>query len=194
MDETLIVGLGNPGYQYEGTRHNVGFQVVDCLARRWKREWSPGKGEFLYLRKRFGGAGVVLLKPLTFMNLSGIAVREAMPLFGIEQDRILVVIDDVALPLGSLRLRPAGSDGGHNGLASVIGSLGTEEIARCRCGIGPKDPETENDLADFVLSPFHREELKLVTAMVARCADAIEFYCREGLETTMSRFNSTGSA
>lgn len=194
MDETLVVGLGNPGDRYERTRHNIGFMVVDLLARRWKKAWSPGKGEFLFLRKTIGGADVVLLKPLTYMNLSGIAVREAIPLLGIPQERLLVVMDDVALPLGSLRLRPGGSDGGHNGLASVIGELGTEQIARCRCGIGPQHPGPGDDLADFVLSPFRTEEMELVTTMVTRCADAVETYSREGLETTMSRFNSTGSA
>jgi len=190
VDGTIIVGLGNPGREYEATRHNVGFLVVDELSRRWKRSWLPGKGEFHFLTEGRGESQVTLLKPMTYMNRSGAAVAEALDLFGGTADHLLVLLDDVALPLGGIRIRPGGTDGGHNGLGSVIAWVGTEKIPRCRCGVGPEEPVPGEDLSDFVLSPFSENERPEAALLIRRCADAVESYITDGMEVTMNRFNT----
>ena len=190
MDSTIIVGLGNPGESYRKTRHNVGFMVLDLLGERWKKEFRAGRGKFLWLSHAGGEKEILLIKPLTFMNLSGFAVEEALQQFGGRAEDLLIVVDDVALPLGKLRFRPAGSDGGHNGLASVIGTLKTDRIPRLRCGIGRSEPVTGSDLADFVLAPFDKDEKEQVTAMVTRAADAVEVFVSDGITEAMSRYNT----
>ena len=164
--------------------------VLDTLGDRWKKGFRAGKGEFLWLENEDGDGRILLVKPLTFMNLSGFAVEDALRQFGATTDELLIVLDDVALPLGRLRIRPGGSDGGHNGLVSVIGILQSDQIPRLRCGIGRTDPVPGEELSDFVLSPFDKEEKELVTGMVTRAADAVEAFVRTGITDAMSRYNT----
>ena len=187
----VVVGLGNPGTEYEATRHNVGFRVVDTLCRRWERQFRPGKGQFFFAHGILAGQEVALVKPVTYMNNSGEAVREALEKFGVEAGSLLIVLDDVALPLGTLRIRPAGSDGGHNGLYSIIADVGTEEIPRLRCGIGPNDTVPGRDMADFVLSPFRKDERAAVDGMIVRAADAVTEFAAGGISSAMNRFNTS---
>lgn len=189
MKPVIVVGLGNPGAVYEETRHNIGFMVVDELTRRYRVRMSAGRGEFWAGGMTIGGAAVVLLKPATYMNNSGLAVQQALALIGAEPSDLLLVVDDVALPLGTLRLRASGSDGGHNGLYSVIYSLKTDRFARLRCGIRQEEDPQKGTLADFVLSPFETSERTAVRSMVERAADAVTEVAGSGLERTMSKFN-----
>jgi len=181
----LIVGLGNPGRKYAGTRHNVGFDALDVLADRHRLAWETGPADALLAKWRLGGA--LLAKPLTFMNLSGHPVGELLRFFKIDQGDLLVVVDDVALDLGRLRARPSGSAGGHNGLKSLIGQLGGDAFARLRVGVGRGDARRE--LADHVLARFEPEERPIIAEAVARAADAAELFVSEGIGPVMNRFN-----
>jgi PTH1 family peptidyl-tRNA hydrolase len=180
-----IVGLGNPGVEYQGTRHNVGFDVVDELARRWNARLKPWKrvADVVVVREH----EALLAKPRTFMNLSGEAVQRIAAFHKIDPSDVLIVVDEVQLPLGRLRLRDAGSAGGHNGLKSVIQHLGTETFPRLRIGVGRGDPRW--DLADHVLSPFDGDERQVVARAVDRAADAVELFVGEGIGAAMNRFN-----
>jgi len=180
-----IVGLGNPGREYAGTRHNIGFDVVDEVARRWNVQLRPWKSvaNVVVVSTR----GAVLVEPQTFMNLSGDAVSRLLAFHKLTPEDVLVVVDEVQLPVGRLRARRSGSAGGHNGLKSVIQHLGTE-FPRLRIGIGRGDPKW--DLADHVLSRFARDERDAVAEAVNRAADAVELFVEDGLEAVMSRFNA----
>jgi PTH1 family peptidyl-tRNA hydrolase len=189
----LIVGLGNPGRKYRETRHNVGFAVVEELAGRHSATFESAPSEALLARVRtLGDGGTLLVKPLTMMNASGFAVSEIARYFRIAFDDILVVADDVNLPLGRLRARPGGSAGGHNGFRSIIEQLGSPGFARLRIGIGRGDPR--RDLADYVLGGFDADERPLVAEVVGRAADASELFVAEGIEPVMNRFNAAGDA
>ena len=181
----LVVGLGNPGRRYAGTRHNIGFDVLDLLAERHRLDWESAPADALMARWRMAGA--ILAKPLTFMNLSGYAVGELLRFFKIDFSSLLVVVDDVNLELGRLRTRARGSAGGHNGLKSLIGQLGTEDFARMRIGVGRG--EARRDLSDHVLATFDREEREAVAEMVGRAADAVALFVAEGIVPVMNRFN-----
>lgn len=190
----LIVGLGNPGRKYEGTRHNVGFDVVDRLAATHRADWesAPRGIEALVARWRGVGAGfsrpdTVLAKPLTFMNLSGGAVVGLLQFYKVEIVDLLVVVDEVNLELGRVRTRGTGSAGGHNGLKSIIEQLGTEDFARMRIGVGRGD--ARRDLADHVLAKFDRDERENVETTIGRAADAVELFVAEGIAPVMNRFN-----
>ena len=183
----LIVGLGNPGRRYEGTRHNIGFDVVDALAIRHRGEWETAPRGIGGLIAKWRLADTVLAKPLTFMNLSGAAVLGLLQFYKIEIADFLVVVDDVNLELGRLRARSTGSAGGHNGLKSVIESLGTEDFARLRIGVGRGD--ARRDLADHVTAKFERDEREDVAAAIGRAADAAELFVAEGIGPVMNRFN-----
>jgi peptidyl-tRNA hydrolase, PTH1 family len=183
----LVAGLGNPGRTYEGTRHNVGFAVVDCLAARHGLGLVASRVPAVEARWRVGDEVVLLVKPLTFMNLSGEAVAGLVRYYRIDVPDLLVVCDDVNLPLGRLRARGSGSEGGHNGLRSVADQLGTIEYARLRVGVGRGD--TRRDLADHVLARFAPEEMAGVEDAVTRSADAVELWVTHGLGTVMSTFN-----
>ena len=189
----LIVGLGNPGRKYRETRHNIGFAVADELARRGGAvfETAPADGLITRLRS-LGPDGTLLLKPLTMMNASGFAVSEVARYFRIATGDILVVADDVNLPLGRLRARPSGSAGGHNGFRSIIEQLGTTSFARLRVGVGRGDPR--RDLADYVLAGFDTDERPVVAETVGRAADAGELFAAEGIEPVMNRFNGPEAA
>ena len=182
-----IVGLGNPGDEYTGTRHNVGFEVVNALAERWKaklRKWKS-IADVAVVKDR----AVVLVEPRTFMNLSGQAVQAVMAFYKILPADVLVIVDEAQLPLGRLRLRPFGSAGGHNGLKSVIEHVGPE-FPRLRIGVDRGHPEW--DLSDRVLSKFPPSERDVVDRAIARAADAVETYVTDGLHLAMNRFNVAG--
>jgi PTH1 family peptidyl-tRNA hydrolase len=181
-----IVGLGNPGSQYKGTRHNVGFDVVDELARRESVGFESAPAEALIAKWRRADGPVLLVKPLTFMNLSGQAIGELTRYFKIELGDLIVIVDEVHLPLGKLRARKRGSAGGHNGLKSVIAHLG-DEFSRLRMGVGRG--ADQRNLADHVLSRFEKDEAAEVERMTARAADAAEMFITSGIEAVMNAFN-----
>jgi PTH1 family peptidyl-tRNA hydrolase len=188
----LVVGLGNPGPRFRKTRHNVGFMVADELASRWAATDGRVECDAWVCEARLGDETVVVAKPLSFMNRSG-AVVEALLLAREHTARdLVVVLDDLVLDLGGLRVREKGSHGGHNGLRSIIDVLGTEDFARVRVGI--RKGEVPADLADFVLSEFPAEDVLVVQEMVGTAADAVECILREGLAPAMNRFNSTPRA
>jgi PTH1 family peptidyl-tRNA hydrolase len=181
----LVVGLGNPGRPYAGTRHNVGFDVLNLLAERHRLDWESAPADALIAKWR--AASVLLAKPMTFMNLSGHAIGELLRFYKIELPDLFVIVDDVNLELGRLRARASGSAGGHNGLKSVIAAFGTEDFARLRVGVGRGD--ARHDLADHVLAKFDPEERTIVAEAVGRAADAAELFVAEGVEPVMNRFN-----
>jgi PTH1 family peptidyl-tRNA hydrolase len=183
----VVVGLGNPGKQYHGTRHNVGFAVIDGLAA------SPSCGRF---QSRFsaqvaelmeGNEKVLLVKPETFMNLSGRSVREVIDFYQLDVDNLLVVCDDVNLPLGKLRIRRKGSHGGHNGLRDIQNHLGTQDYARLRIGV---DAAGEGELVDHVLGRFRPSEKPVIEEAVAIAIEAVSVWTQQGLEVCMARYNS----
>jgi PTH1 family peptidyl-tRNA hydrolase len=181
----LIVGLGNPGREYQDTRHNVGFMVVDEVAKRQELSWRS-EGQIAFA-KRFGSPEFLLAKPKTFMNLSGFAVAEFANYRHIDRGDLLIVVDDVDLPLGRMRARARGSAGTHNGLKSVVAQLGTTEFARLRVGVGRGD--RQRDLADYVLAKFEAAEQAALNDIVTRAAKAAEMFAAEGIETVMNRYN-----
>ena len=184
----LVVGLGNPGGQYENTRHNAGFLTADELARRGRFAIQRLKFKALTASAELGGQGVLVMKPTTFMNLSGEAVGEAARFYKIPPDHVLVISDDVSLPLGKLRIRTGGSAGGHNGLKSIIQHLGADQFPRVKVGVGEK-PHPDYDMADWVLGKFQGEDKKVMDETVKRAADAVECYLRDGPQKAMNRFN-----
>jgi PTH1 family peptidyl-tRNA hydrolase len=181
-----IVGLGNPGAQYAGTRHNVGFAVVDEIVRRAGAAFESAPADALIARWRRPDDPVLLVKPLTFMNNSGQAVGELARYFKIEPEDVLVIVDEVQLPLGRLRARVRGSAGGHNGLKSVIAHLG-ERFARLRLGVGRGD--ARRGLADHVLARFDKDEAAEVARMIDRAADAADTFITSGIEAVMNGYN-----
>lgn len=183
----MLVGLGNPGPRYRGTYHNIGFEVVDELARRHGARFGASPADALAARIRGPGRDVLLVKPLTFMNLSGRAVGELQRFYKVELADLLVIVDDVNLPPGRLRLRGRGSAGGHNGLQSIIDSLGSDAFPRLRVGVGRGDPQ--RDLASHVLSRVAPEEAERLRETALRAADAAETFVAEGLRVAMNRFN-----
>lgn len=184
----LIVGLGNPGGKYEETRHNVGFMVADELGERGKFSIQKVKYHALTNTATIGGQGALVMKPTTYMNLSGEAVGEAARFYKIPPDHVLVISDDVDLPLGKLRIRTNGSAGGHNGLKSIIQHLGSDQFPRLKVGVGGK-PHPDYDMADWVLSKFQGEDKKLIDGTVKRAADAVECFLKDGPQKAMNRFN-----
>ncbi len=192
----VILGLGNPGREYETTRHNVGWWVLDHLADVWRVDGWRKDGEAFVAPGRVGTTAVRLVKPLTYMNLSGAVLRPYLrrPFWSAPSD-LLVIVDEVALELGRFRLRARGSAGGHNGLKSVEQHLRTQEYARLRIGIGPHDPRRRSgDLAEFVLSPFGRDERPEVIALLPRITEAVETWLRDGIERAMTVHNRTAAS
>ena len=184
----LLVGLGNPGDQYEHTRHNVGFLVADELAERHNIPVQRLKFRALTNTVTVGDRKVLLMKPVTYMNLSGEAVHEAAAFYKIPPEHILVVSDEVSLAPGKLRVRRSGSAGGHNGLKNIIAHLGTDQFPRIRLGVGQK-PHPDYDMADWVLGKFQGEDKKAVEAAVKKAADAAECLIREGVDKAMNQYN-----
>ena len=184
----LVVGLGNPGDKYEGTRHNVGFLVADELGERGNFPIQRLKFKALTGAAAIGGAGVLVMKPTTYMNLSGEAVGEAARFYKLDPGHVLVISDDVDLPLGKLRIRTGGSAGGHNGLKSIIQHLGTDQFPRLKVGVGGK-PHPDYDMADWVLGTIQGEDKKVMDEAVKRAADAVECFLKDGPQRAMNRFN-----
>ncbi len=184
----LIVGLGNPGRKYVGTRHNIGFDVLAELARKYGQTTPRAKFQGEVVEAAIGGEKVLLLTPLTYMNLSGASVQPARDFYKLSNDEILVVCDDLNLPLGKLRVRRKGSAGGQKGLDDILRRLGSDEVARLRIGIGA--PDEHRTAADFVLSRFSSEETEVVKQTIARAVEAAIVWVAEGAETCMNQFNA----
>ncbi len=189
MDCTLVVGLGNPGTAYRETRHNIGFSVLDELCARWKCSLREAKGDYFYAVVRRTEQQLILIAPATYMNNSGVAVKDALDVYGVDLESCLVVADDFSLPLGTLRLRKGGSDGGHNGLYSIVYHLNSDAFPRLRCGIGVPEMPAGEETASFVLSPFGEGEREAAGMMVRRAADAVESFTQIGIDRTMNFYN-----
>jgi PTH1 family peptidyl-tRNA hydrolase len=182
----VLVGLGNPGKKYAGTRHNVGFEVVAELARRHKAPRPKLKFEAETAEVSLAGDRVLLVAPQTYMNASGRAVRQAVDFYQLTVSAVLIVCDDINLPLGRLRIRKSGSAGGQKGLENVVQHLGTA-VPRLRIGIGL--PEADRDSVDYVLERFHKSELATIDQAILRAADAVETWVADGIDQAMNRFN-----
>lgn len=188
----LIVGLGNPGTQYARTRHNCGFRTIDILAEKLGCKVDKGKFQGLYGQTTYSGKKLFLLKPQTFMNLSGRSVLQLSAYYSIPPQRIIVIFDDISLPPGRLRVRTDGSAGGHNGIKSIIQELGSQAFPRVKVGVGAK-PHPEMDLADWVLSTFSASEEKALQPALEAAADAALSIMDRGVPETANRFNGLGS-
>jgi len=183
----IIVGLGNPGPKYSGTRHNVGFQCIDRMAKRWGIEVSERRAKAVLGKGSYRGQNVVLAKPRTFMNHSGEGLRYLLARFSAVPANLLVIYDEMALPMGKLRLRSTGSDAGHNGIRSIIDCLNTAEFPRLRIGIGRPDPES--NYVTHVLDRFSQEDQTIIDEVVDRVILATECIIEESLERAMNKFN-----
>ena len=184
----LIAGLGNPTREYAGTRHNIGYDTITRLCDDYRISLDIKKHKGLCGKGVIGGEKVLLVQPLTYMNLSGDCIKEAADYYKIDPAHIIVIYDDISLPVGKLRVRAKGSAGGHNGMKSIIARLGTEEFARVRIGIGEKPAGW--DLADYVLGRFKTDELPLMREAVGNAAKACELIIKDGIQTAMNRSNS----
>lgn len=187
--EWIIAFLGNPGPQYEGTRHNAGFMAGEAMARRLGVRIDRLRFRALTARAEIGGRGVLLMLPQTFMNLSGEAVGQAARFYKVPPERVIVVSDEMALAPGTIRVRPSGSAGGHNGLKSIIACLGTEGFPRIRLGVG-EPPRADYEAADWVLGKFRGQDAELMAAAAERAAEAAESYVLNGPERTMNSYNT----
>lgn len=183
----LVVGLGNPGRRYEDTRHNTGFAVLAELARRHGSGRPKSAFRGMVVDVDMSGVRALLLCPETYMNRSGMSVRLALDFYKLERENLLVVCDDLNLPLGKLRMRTTGSAGGHNGLEDVSNQLGSQDYARLRVGIGA--PPHESDATGFVLTRFRKDEREVIEEAIARAADCVAIWACEGIETCMNRYN-----
>jgi PTH1 family peptidyl-tRNA hydrolase len=188
----LIVGLGNPGYEYHLTPHNLGFMVVDRLAESCGVELTRREAQALTAAAEIERERVILAKPQTYMNLSGMAVARLRERYELPAQDLIVLLDDVDLPLGTLRIRSRGSAGTHNGLKSVIGALQAEDFARVRMGVGPDRPL--EDLVSYVLKPFRRADLETVADMIERATEAVNVILKEGISAAMNHFNRRGAS
>ena len=186
----LIVGLGNPGKEYERTRHNAGFRALDVLADKLSCKIDKGKFQGIYGQANYQGKKLFLLKPLTYMNLSGRSVLQLSAYFNIPPQRIIVLFDDISLAPGRLRIRPDGSAGGHNGIKSIIAEVGSQAFPRVKIGVGAK-PHPDADLADWVLSGFTPKEEKDLKSALDRAADAALCIIDQGVPEAANRFNGT---
>ena len=184
----LVVFLGNPGLKYNGTRHNAGFMAADAMEKKLGVSINKMRFKALTQTADIGGKKVLLMKPQTYMNLSGDAIVQAANFYKVPPERVIVVSDETALPIGRLRIRRGGSAGGHNGLKSVIARLGTDQFPRIRLGVGDK-PHPDYDMADWVLSAFKGQDAADMELVAKKAADAVECYITEGADRAMNRFN-----
>lgn len=185
----LITGLGNPGTRYELTRHNIGFIVLDFFAQFLNIKFKEGKGDWLEAEGKLGDEEIYLLKPLSFMNNSGMVIKEFMEKHGIDIKDSLVIVDDFQIPLGMIRVRKEGSDGGHNGLSSIIYHLNSDEFPRMRIGIGSNEDLNKEDYIDFVLGNFGNEEIDIIKKLIPIYNDTIRSFITEGITKTMNSYN-----
>ncbi len=186
--EWIVAFLGNPGLKYNGTRHNAGFMAADAMEKKLGVSINKMRFKALTQTVDIGGKKVLLMKPQTFMNLSGDAIAQAANFYKVPPERVIVVSDETALPIGRLRIRRGGSAGGHNGLKSVIARLGTDQFPRIRLGVGDK-PHPDYDMADWVLSAFKGQDAADMELVAKKAADAVECYITEGADRAMNRFN-----
>ncbi|CAB1243873.1 MAG: aminoacyl-tRNA hydrolase [Oscillospiraceae bacterium] len=186
--EYLLVGLGNPGKEYEGTRHNTGFMAIDKIADDAGVKLDRLKFKGLCTSATFGGKKVLLLKPSTFMNLSGQSVTEAMRFYKLPPEKVIVLFDDISLPCGHLRIRRKGSDGGHNGMKNILYLSGSDQFPRIKIGVGKK-PNPQWDLADWVLSHFSTDEMKLMDESTKNAAAAAALMVNDKIDEAMNRYN-----
>lgn len=186
--EWAVVFLGNPGPKYAGTRHNVGFLVADASEKDTGERLLKARFRALTAQARLGGVSALLMKPQTYMNLSGDAVQQAASFYKLPPERVIVVSDDVALPLAKLRIRTKGSAGGHNGLKSIIERLGSDQFPRVRVGVGAP-PHPDYDMADWVLGSLKNQDAEDIAAAAARAWEAVKCYIAEGPDRAMSKFN-----
>ena len=184
----LVVFLGNPGPRYEGTRHNAGFMAADAMAGAKGLSINRARFKALTATCNIGGESVMLMKPQTFMNLSGEAAAQAVKFYKIPPEHVIVVSDEISLPIGKLRVRRKGSAGGHNGLKSIIACLGTDQFPRIRLGVGAP-PHPDYDMADWVLSTFKNQDAEDMRAAAQRAAEAVECYILHGPDRTMNLYN-----
>jgi PTH1 family peptidyl-tRNA hydrolase len=188
----IIIGLGNPGRRYQATRHNVGFEVVEELARRHAAGSAKHNFQAETAEASIGGEKVLLVEPQTFMNLSGATALQARDFYKLSDSELLVVCDDFALPLGRLRIRPHGSAGGQKGLADIVRRLGSDRVPRLRIGVGPLPAGW--DAADFVLGKFAKDHRSEIDVAIARAADAAETWVREGIAAAMNKYNAESTS
>lgn len=186
--EWIVAFLGNPGLKYNGTRHNAGFMAADAMEKKLGVSINKMRFKALTQTADIGGKKVLLMKPQTYMNLSGYAIVQAANFYKVPPERVIVVSDETALPIGRLRIRRGGSAGGHNGLKSVIARLGTDQFPRIRLGVGDK-PHPDYDMADWVLSAFKGQDAADMELVAKKAADAVECYITEGADRAMNRFN-----
>lgn len=186
--EWIVAFLGNPGLKYNGTRHNAGFMAADAMEKKLGVSINKMRFKALTQTADIGGKKVLLMKPQTYMNLSGDAIVQAANFYKVPPERVIVVSDETALPIGRLRIRRGGSAGGHNGLKSVIARLGTDQFPRIRLGVGDK-PHPDYDMADWVLSAFKGQDAVDMELVAKKAADAVECYITEGADRAMNRFN-----
>ncbi|MEO8665743.1 MAG: aminoacyl-tRNA hydrolase [Ignavibacteria bacterium] len=185
----LLVGLGNPGTQYELTRHNIGFILLDLFAEKYNIQLKEGSGEWWEGKGRIGDEEVYLMKPVTYMNNSGIAVKEFTEKKEINTGDVLIIVDDFQIPLGTIRFRKKGSDGGHNGLSSIIYHLNTDEFPRMRIGIGIDDGLAKDEYINFVLGNFDKKEIDVIKKLIPDYNQAIMSFITEGITKTMNSYN-----
>ena len=188
----IIAGLGNPTREYEKTRHNVGFDTIDVLADRLNTSVDEKKFKGLYGKGIIAGEKVILLKPQTFMNLSGESVREAADFYKVDPEHIIVIYDDISLDVGQLRIRKKGSAGGHNGIKNIIAHLGTQEFPRIKVGVGAKPDRM--DLADYVLAKFDKDAMPLMESGMDKAVEAVELILSRGMADAMNRMNQRPKA
>ena len=186
--EWIVAFLGNPGIKYNGTRHNAGFMAADAMEKKLGVSINKMRFKALTQTVDISGKKVLLMKPQTFMNLSGDAIVQAANFYKVPPERVIVVSDETALPIGKLRIRRGGSAGGHNGLKSVIARLGTDQFPRLRLGVGDK-PHPDYDMADWVLSAFKGQDAADMELVAKKAADAVECYITEGADRAMNKFN-----
>ncbi len=187
----VLFGIGNPGTEYSNTRHNIGFTILDAFAYKHKLKFSPAKGEYFFAKGKFGGKEFLLVKPTTYVNRSGIAASDVLERYEIDLGNFLVISDDINLPVGKIRLQQKGGDGGHNGLASIIYYLESNEFPRLRFGVGSNFEHGQ--MANYVLSPFEEDELEIIEPQIELAVELLEKFVTGGMKTALDFFSKVNA-